>query len=60
MNHFTSKVLWIYIILLFAGTTLRGIFQTAFALELANVILVALLLVFTVRLGKTRKFLPSG
>jgi uncharacterized membrane protein (UPF0136 family) len=41
-------------------TTLRGVFQPGFALGLANVILVLLLLVFTVRLGKTKKFMPSG
>jgi uncharacterized membrane protein (UPF0136 family) len=41
-------------------TTLRGVFQPGFALGLANVILVALLLVFTVRLSRTKKFMPSG
>jgi uncharacterized membrane protein (UPF0136 family) len=41
-------------------TTLRGVFQPGFALDLANVILVVLLLVFVVRLGKTKKFMPSG
>jgi uncharacterized membrane protein (UPF0136 family) len=41
-------------------TTLRGIFQPGFALGLANVTLVLLLLVFAVRLGKTKKFIPSG
>jgi uncharacterized membrane protein (UPF0136 family) len=41
-------------------TTLRGVFQPAFARDLANLILVALLLVFALRLGKTRKFMPSG
>jgi uncharacterized membrane protein (UPF0136 family) len=41
-------------------TTLRGVFQPGFALGLANVTLVVLLLVFTVRLAKTRKFMPSG
>jgi uncharacterized membrane protein (UPF0136 family) len=41
-------------------TTLRGVFQRGFALGLANVILVLLLLVFVMRLGKTRKFMPSG
>ncbi|MGH7990359.1 MAG: TMEM14 family protein, partial [Limisphaerales bacterium] len=41
-------------------TTLRGIFQPGFALGLANVILVVLLLVFAMRLGKTKKFMPSG
>ena len=41
-------------------TTLRGVFQPGFALGLANVTLVVLLVVFAVRLGKTRKFMPSG
>jgi uncharacterized membrane protein (UPF0136 family) len=41
-------------------TTLHGIFQPGFALGLANVTLVVLLLVFAVRLGKTKKFMPSG
>ena len=41
-------------------TTLRGVFQPQFALDLANVILLVLLLVFAVRLAKTRKFMPSG
>lgn len=86
MNHFDSKVLWVYIVLLLVGgligflkgkskvslilsavfaaililTTLRGVFQPGFALGLANVTLVVLLLVFAMRLGKTRKFMPSG
>ena len=41
-------------------TTLRGVFQPGFALGLANITLVVLLLVFAVRLGKTKKFMPSG
>lgn len=41
-------------------TTFRGVFKPDFALLLANLTLVALLLVFTVRLAKTRKFMPSG
>ena len=41
-------------------TTLRGVFQPGFALGLANVILVVLLLVFAVRLARTKKFMPSG
>src|SRR5450432_1417280 len=41
-------------------TTLRSVFQPGFALDLANVILVLLLLVFAVRLGKTKKFMPAG
>jgi uncharacterized membrane protein (UPF0136 family) len=86
MNHFTVKVLWVYIVLLLVGgligffkgkskvsfitsavfaaililTTLRGIFQPGFALLVANLTLVVLLLVFAMRLGKTRKFMPSG
>ena len=41
-------------------TTLRSVFQPGFALGLANITLVVLLLVFAVRLGKTKKFMPSG
>jgi uncharacterized membrane protein (UPF0136 family) len=41
-------------------TTLRNVFQPGFALGLANITLVVLLLVFAVRLGKTKKFMPSG
>jgi uncharacterized membrane protein (UPF0136 family) len=41
-------------------TTLRGVFQPGFALLVANITLVLLLLMFAVRLGKTRKFMPSG
>jgi uncharacterized membrane protein (UPF0136 family) len=46
--------------LLLVLTTLRGIFQPVFAQDLANVILAALLVVFAVRLAKTKKFMPSG
>jgi uncharacterized membrane protein (UPF0136 family) len=41
-------------------TTLRSVFQPGFAIALANLTLVVLLLVFTVRLAKTKKFMPSG
>ena len=41
-------------------TTLRSVFQPGFALGLANITLVVLLLVFAVRLAKTKKFMPSG
>jgi uncharacterized membrane protein (UPF0136 family) len=41
-------------------TTLRNVFQPGFALGLANITLVVLLLVFTARLAKTKKFMPSG
>src|SRR5271154_6659919 len=41
-------------------TKLRNVFQPGFALGLANITLVVLLLVFAMRLGKTKKFMPSG
>ena len=46
--------------LLLVLTTLHGIFQPTFAQDLANVILAALLVVFAVRLAKTKKFMPGG
>jgi uncharacterized membrane protein (UPF0136 family) len=46
--------------LLLVLTTLHGIFQPAFAQDLANIILAALLVVFAVRLARTKKFMPSG
>jgi len=41
-------------------TVLPGVFQPAFARGLANVIMAVLLVVFAVRLGKTKKFMPGG
>ena len=41
-------------------TTLRGIFQPAFARDLVNVLMASLIVVFAVRLAKTKKFMPSG
>ena len=41
-------------------TTLRGILDAGFAMKLANATLAVLLLVFAMRLAKTRKFMPSG
>jgi uncharacterized membrane protein (UPF0136 family) len=41
-------------------TTMRSVLQPGFAIALANITLVVLLLVFTVRLAKTKKFMPSG
>ena len=41
-------------------TMLRGVFQPAFANDLANVILAVLLVVFAIRLAKTKKFMPGG
>ncbi|MGD0087888.1 MAG: TMEM14 family protein [Verrucomicrobiota bacterium] len=52
----TSVVFAVLLIL----TTLRGIFDPAFANGLANVVLLVLLVVFTLRLAKTKKFMPSG
>src|SRR5579871_6410905 len=37
-----------------------GIFQPAFGRSLANIIMAVLLIVFAIRLAKTRKFIPSG
>lgn len=41
-------------------TALPGVFQPAFARNLATVIMAVLLVVFAVRLAKTKKFVPSG
>ncbi len=40
--------------------TQTGIFEPGVARELVNVLLAVLLVVFTVRLAKTKKFMPSG
>jgi uncharacterized membrane protein (UPF0136 family) len=40
--------------------TRAGIFEPSFARSLANVIMAALLVVFAIRLAKTKKFMPSG
>jgi uncharacterized membrane protein (UPF0136 family) len=41
-------------------TTLHGIFQPSFANDLANILLALLLVVFAIRLAKTKKIMPSG
>ena len=41
-------------------TAVRGILELRFARNLEVVLMIALLLVFTMRLAKTRKFMPSG
>ena len=41
-------------------TTLRDVFQPTFGRNLANVIMAILLVVFAIRLAKTKKFMPSG
>lgn len=41
-------------------TVLPGILQPLFARNLSNVVLALLLVVFAVRLAKTKKFMPSG
>ena len=40
--------------------TQTGIFKPAVSLILVNVLLAALLVVFAIRLAKTKKFMPSG
>jgi uncharacterized membrane protein (UPF0136 family) len=41
-------------------TAVPGVFERKFALGLSNVLLAALLVVFAIRLAKTKKFMPSG
>ena len=41
-------------------TTLPNVFHRSFASNLANVIMALLLVVFAVRLAKTKKIMPSG
>jgi uncharacterized membrane protein (UPF0136 family) len=41
-------------------TAVPGFLDAAFARKLATLIMAALLVVFAVRLGKTKKFMPSG
>ena len=41
-------------------TLLPGVFQPSFARNLANIVMALLLVVFAIRLAKTKKFMPSG
>jgi uncharacterized membrane protein (UPF0136 family) len=41
-------------------TGLQGVFQPSFARGLANIVMLVLLIVFTIRLIKTKKFMPAG
>lgn len=41
-------------------TTFHDVFQPRFANTLANAVMVVLLIVFAIRLTKTKKFMPSG
>lgn len=41
-------------------TRLHGVFDYNFGRNLANVIMAVLLIVFAIRLAKTKKFMPSG
>jgi len=45
---------------LLALAAIPGILAPTFAQNLAAVIMVVLLVVFAIRLGKTKKFMPSG
>ena len=39
---------------------IRGVLEPAFARGLVNVVMALLLVVFTIRLTKTKKFMPAG
>ncbi len=41
-------------------TAVNGILDAHFARNLANILMVALLVVFAMRLAKTKKFMPAG
>jgi uncharacterized membrane protein (UPF0136 family) len=41
-------------------TVVPGVFQPAFARGLTNILMAVLLVVFAIRLAKTKKFMPSG
>ncbi len=41
-------------------TTLKSVFQPPFRRDAAQVIMAVLLIVFAIRLAKTKKFMPSG
>ena len=45
---------------LLALTTVPHLFDASFARNLATILMAVLLVVFAVRLAKTRKFMPSG
>jgi uncharacterized membrane protein (UPF0136 family) len=45
---------------LLVATTLPGVFQPRMALGLADLIMAVVLVVFALRLAKTKKFMPSG
>ena len=52
----TSVVFAVVLIL----AAVPGILQPAFAANLVNVVMAILLIVFAIRLTKTKKFMPSG
>jgi uncharacterized membrane protein (UPF0136 family) len=41
-------------------TAVPGIFEHRFAMDLSNVIMAVVLVVFAIRLAKTKKFMPAG
>ena len=41
-------------------TRVHGIFQPSFGHNLANIVMAILLVVFAIRLAKTKKFIPNG
>ena len=54
---FITSVIFAVILILAA---VPGILQPAFAANLVNVVMAILLIVFAIRLTKTKKFMPSG
>jgi uncharacterized membrane protein (UPF0136 family) len=52
----TSTVFAVLLVL----TLLPGVLRLRFANNLANILLLVLLVVFAIRLAKTKKFMPSG
>jgi len=41
-------------------TAVPGIFERRFAMDLSNIIMAVVLVVFAIRLAKTKKFMPAG
>lgn len=41
-------------------TAVPGIFERRFAMDLSNTIMAVVLVVFAIRLAKTKKFMPAG
>jgi len=55
-----SLVMSVTFAVLLILTTFHNVFQPSFANAMENVLLIALVIVFTIRLAKTKKFIPAG